>query len=144
MYFNTTGKVEREVLTPAILKKDTMFKFIGSKNETEIKKGTPVATVYRFCARFQLEFNSATSEFQCADALKNLFEIYGDKCADYEFSLLKMREHFPKLFIRDMAIQKCWKFYQYPADGKGTILFSEPENVLEKMRQSKIIQSQNV
>ena len=140
MWFNTTGKVDGRVAILETLGEDTEFKFIGKKTGFEIKKGANVARVYEYRARFQLEWNSATSTADCVRALNNLFELYGDECADYEFALSKIKAHFPRLSIRDMAIEQCWKFYQHPADGKGTLCFSEYEDVLENVRQLKLVQ----
>ena len=144
MVFNTTGKVDGEVAVPAILDEDRMFKFIGAKVGIVIEKGTPVAKVYQYRARFRLDLYSTTSESECAKALNKLFEIYGDQCADYEFVLPKLREHFPKLDIQDVTLHDCWKFYQHPADKKGAVRYSDCEDVLEQVRQAKLAQGRNV
>ena len=141
---NTTGKVDGRVAVPAILDEDRIFKLVVAKSGIEIKKGTPVLKVYEYRARFRLDWNSPTSDTECAKALSKLFEMYGDECADYEFVLPKLTKHFPKLCIRDVAIHSCWKFYQYPADGNGAIRYSECENMLETLRQAKREQGKNV
>ena len=141
---NTTGKVEGRVAVPAILDEDRIFKFVAAKSGIEIKKGTPVAKVYEYRARFRLGWNSPTSDTECAKALSKLFEMYGDECADYEFASEKLKIHFQNLNICDVTIQSCWKFYQHPADGKGVVRYSECEDVLENLRQAKRRQSQNI
>jgi hypothetical protein len=144
MYFNTTGKVYGKVAVPAILDEDRVFKFVGAKVGVVVEKGAPVAKVCQYCARFHLGLNSSTSELECANALNELFKIYGDQCADYEFALPKLKEHFPKLNIQDVALHSCWKVYQHPADGNGAIRYSDYENVLETLRQAKRVQNQDV